>query len=136
MSDKNTKINFSDLPESFDPNPLIEKFKKELSLRGAPCKKHDYGLTNGWHVCKRCGKRRGIVLISDETYRRAKFTAMEMGLGPRAWKYIPGQYGPRDEERRLKLVGARVESPNDLVGFFWEEERVRLLSHLPKEEEE
>jgi len=134
VSDK--KINFSDLPESFDPKPIIDNLKKHLSSIGldALCKSHEYESMNGRHICKRCGKRRGIVLISDETYRRAGFTAKGMGLRPQAWKYIP--LSMSDSKRMESMCGIRIESEHDLVGIFYEHEKQLLLAHLPKDEEE
>lgn len=67
------------------------------------------------------------MLISAKNLAEASAMARKRNLKFTDWVYIPWDTEGREKERKKSLMGQRVSSPEELIGFFTEKEKAYLL---------
>jgi hypothetical protein len=87
--------------------------------------------------CQHCGEERGRVFISAYTHNRAVILARQQRLPRVAWTYVPAvdysrnpSYGSLLKTKRRReqiLCGVRVETREDLIGEWYQDEVERLV---------
>jgi hypothetical protein len=64
--------------------------------------------------------------ISTRRHLEAHWIAKDMGLGRNDWYYVPWDDTPANRERRLYVIRGRRTTPDKLIGYFSDFERVQL----------
>jgi hypothetical protein len=67
-----------------------------------------------------------LYFISARLHRDAQWIARDMGLGRNDWQYVPWDDTPANTARRLYVIRGRRTTPDKLIGYFSDYERVQL----------
>jgi hypothetical protein len=70
------------------------------------------------------------MLISAKNLAEASAMARKRNLKFTDWVFIPWDTEGREKERRKSLMGQRVSSPEELIGYFTGKEKTDLLRDI------